>query len=69
MTRKSSYQNVKHGIHTKRFCAFWLGIGALFPVLSTFLNPDFITAYVFKVPAFSGPNLCSYKTIILLHDV
>jgi len=49
-------------IHTKRFSALRLGMGALFPVLSTFLNPDFITAYVFTVLALPGPNLYSYKT-------
>jgi hypothetical protein len=35
---------------TKRFCALWLGIGPLLPVLSTFLIPDFITANVFILP-------------------
>jgi hypothetical protein len=46
--------------HTKRLCAFRLGMGALFPVLSTFLNPDFITAYVLTVLALLRPNLYSY---------
>ena len=38
-----------------------MGIGPLLPVLSTVLYPDFITSYVFRVPPFSGPKLCSYK--------
>jgi len=49
-------------IHTKRFSALRLGMGALLPVLSTFWNPDFITAYVFTVLALLGPNLYSYMT-------
>jgi len=36
-------------------------MGPAFPVLSTALNPDFITAYVFNVPLFSVPKVCSYK--------
>jgi hypothetical protein len=50
-----------NNVNTKRFCAIALGIGPLLPVLSTLFIPDFITAYVFKVPLFSRPKVYSCK--------
>ena len=49
--------------HTNLFCAFWLGIGELLPVLSTFFTPNFIAANVF-IPLCGRPDLnsCKIKT-------